>query len=122
MPNKGGRPRAEINQTEFEKLCGLQCTKEEICGWFSLTDKTLERWCRETYGKGFSEVFREKRQRGKIALRRSQFQLAEKSASMAIWLGKNYLDQHDTDITAANEASNGVLEAILQLERHGTEQ
>lgn len=118
----GGRPRKEINQSEFEKLCGLQCTKEEICGWFGITDKTLERLCREIYGKGFSEVFAEKRQRGKIALRRSQFQLAEKSASMAIWLGKNYLDQHDSDIVAANEASNGVLEAILALERNGTKQ
>lgn len=122
MPNKGGRPRAVINQTEFEKLCGLQCTKEEICGWFSITDKTLERWCRETYSKGFSEVFREKRQRGKIALRRSQFQLAEKSASMGIWLGKQYLDQHDEDIMASAEASNGVLEAILALERNGVKQ
>ena len=32
-----GRPRKEINQTEFEKLCGLQCTKEEICDWFRVT-------------------------------------------------------------------------------------
>lgn len=122
MPNKGGRPRAEINQNEFEKLCGLQCTKEEICGWFSITDKTLERWCKDTYNRGFSDVFREKRQRGKIALRRSQFQLAEKSASMGIWLGKQYLGQHDEDIRASAEASNGVLEAILALERNGVKQ
>ena len=36
------RPRKEINQVEFEKLCGLQCTLEEICGWFKITDKTLD--------------------------------------------------------------------------------
>ena len=27
-----GRPRKEINQIEFEKLCALQCTLEEIAG------------------------------------------------------------------------------------------
>ena len=31
----------------------------------------------------------------KIKLRRNQFKLSEKSASMAIWLGKQYLNQRD---------------------------
>ena len=43
----------------------------------------------------FSEVFKEKRGLGKISLRRSQWRLAEKSATMAIWLGKQYLGQKD---------------------------
>ena len=89
------RPRKEIDQKQFENLCGLQCTKEEICGWFDVTDKTLENWCKRTYKAGFSEVFRQKRGLGKISLRRHQWRLAEKSANMAIWLGKQYLDQKD---------------------------
>lgn len=89
------RPRAEINQEEFEKLCGLQCTKEEICDWFSITDKTLDAWCKRTYEQSFSVIFEKKRVRGKISLRRAQFKLAEKSAAMAIFLGKNYLGQTD---------------------------
>lgn len=32
------RPRKEIDQKNFESLCGLQCTKEEICGCFDVTD------------------------------------------------------------------------------------
>ena len=64
------RPRKEIDKKQFENLCGLQCTKEEICAFFELTDKTLESWCKRTYDKGFSEVFREKRGIGKISLRR----------------------------------------------------
>lgn len=71
-----GRPKKEIAQDQFEKLCGLQCTLEEICGWFDVTDKTLDRWCKETYGKSFSEVFAKKREAGKISLRRSQWRLA----------------------------------------------
>ena len=91
-----GRPRKEINQIEFEKLCALQCTLEEICGFFDVTDKTLEGWCKRTYNRGFSVVFAEKRGLGKISLRRAQFRLAEKNAAMAIFLGKNYLGQRDS--------------------------
>lgn len=91
----GGRPLKPINQIEFEKLCGLQCSQEEICGWFSVTDKTLNSWCKRTYDQSFSETFAEKRGVGKISLRRAQFRLAEKNANMAIWLGKQYLGQSD---------------------------
>lgn len=92
---KTGRPRKEIDQKQFENLCGLQCTEEEICGWFDVTDKTLNSWCRRVYGVNFSEVFKQKRVNGKISLRRSQFKLAENNANMAIWLGKQYLGQKD---------------------------
>lgn len=91
----GGRPLKSINQIEFEKLCGLQCTQEEICGWFGVTDKTLNSWCKRTYDQSFSEIFKEKRGVGKISLRRAQLRLAEKNANMAIWLGKQYLGQSD---------------------------
>ena len=93
--NKGGRPKKIIDQEQFEKLCGFQCTQEEICSWFDVTDKTLTSWCKETYGESFSEVYSKKREKGKISLRRAQFQLATKSAAMAIFLGKNYLGQTD---------------------------
>ena len=90
-----GRPAKEIDQKQFENLCGLQCTRDEICGWFGVTPKTLDGWCKRTYGEHFSEVFAKKRGKGKISLRRMQWRLAEKNASMAIWLGKQYLDQKD---------------------------
>lgn len=103
--NKGGRPKKQIDQREFEKLCFLQCTKQEFCSWFDTTDKTLERWCKETYGMGFSEVFRIKRENGIISLRRTQFQLAEKSPAMAIFLGKNLLGQTDKVEQTVNDVS-----------------
>lgn len=99
-----GRPRKKIDKKSFENLCGLQCTKGEICEFFEITDKTLESWCKREYGIGFSEVFRQKRRIGKISLRRAQFRLAEKSASMAIWLGKNILGQKDAPV----DVSGGV--------------
>lgn len=100
MPKKlGGRPQAEIDKKEFEKLCALQCTQEEICYFFDVSDKTLQSWCKRTYNKGFSEVFSAKRTVGKISLRRAQFQMAKKNPTMAIWMGKQYLGQQDIQTT-----------------------
>lgn len=92
-----GRPLKDIDKKLFERLCGIQCTITEICAVLDVDDKTLTRWCRQTYGKKFSEVFAEKRQLGFMSLRRAQFKLAETSAAMAIFLGKNYLGQIDKD-------------------------
>ena len=110
------RPRKEIDQKQFENLCGLQCTLEEICGWFGVTDKTLDGWCKRTYHASFSEVFKQKRGAGKISLRRSQWRLAEKSAAMAIWLGKQYLGQRDQIETtiAVDKREDDALSASLR--------
>ena len=120
------RPRKEIDQKQFENLCGLQCTLEEICGWFGVTDKTLDGWCKRTYRASFSEVFRQKRGLGKVSLRRSQWRLAEKNASMAIWLGKQYLGQRDivelglpTDNTQDDALSVSLREMAEGLESDG---
>ena len=96
QPKKMGRPRKQIDKRQFEAMCGLQCTLEEICEVIGVDDCTLNKWCKETYdGRTYSEVFREKRGLGKMSLRRTQFKLAEKSATMAIFLGKQYLGQTD---------------------------
>ena len=105
------RPRTIIDQTEFEKLCGLQCSLGEIAGWFDCSEDTIERWCKRTYDQGFAEVFAQKRGRGKIALRRAQFELAKKSAAMAIFLGKNYLGQTERQEIVAS--SNGLLDELI---------
>ena len=89
------RPNKEINSRQFEQCCAMQCTKDEICAFFDVTDKTLENWCKRTYKVGFSEIFSQKREIGKMSLRRSQMKMAESNPTMAIWLGKQYLGQRD---------------------------
>lgn len=107
------KPLKEIDKKQFELLCGLQCTEEEICSFFDVTDKTLTRWCKRTYKKRFSEVFKQKRQRGHVSLRRSQFKLSESNPTMAIWLGKQYLGQKDESrVTEEISASDGFIEAL----------
>lgn len=89
------RPVKEINKEQFESLCNLQCTLEEIAGFFKCNKDTINAWCKRTYDEGFSETYKKYSQNGKISLRRYQLRLAEKNASMAIWLGKQWLGQTD---------------------------
>lgn len=100
---KTGRPYKEIDKKLFENLCGIMCTEAEMCNLLDVTDKTLNSWCKRTYGKSFSEVYKKYSDTGRISLRRLQFQHAKKSVPMAIFLGKQYLGQRDyksVDVTA----------------------
>ena len=90
-----GRPKKEISKEQFEKLCGLQCTLDEIAGFFNCSPDTIERFCKSQYTRTFADTYKEYSAQGKISLRRYQFKLAEKSAAMAIFLGKNMLGQKD---------------------------
>jgi hypothetical protein len=92
---KMGRPPKEINWVEFEKLCALQCTQEEFCGWFDMCSDTLNAKVKEHYGKSFSEVFKLKKGTGKVSLRRTLWKQAEKSPAAAIWLSKQHLGMTD---------------------------
>lgn len=120
-PNKGGRPRKELNQQTFEGLCEIQATLEEIAGVLRVSEDTVERWCERTYDLGFAECFKKFSAGGKTSLRRYQFDLAKKgNATMLIWLGKQYLgqtdkpsDELDEDINP-EEISTEVLSGILQ--------
>ena len=96
-----GRPPIEIDQEQFEKLCEIQCTLEEIANVLKCSMDTVERWCKRTYEMSFAEAFKKYSATGKMSLRRNQFKLAETNATMAIWLGKQYLGQKDVQVLDA---------------------
>ena len=112
-----GRPRKEIDNKIFENLCGLQCTLEEIAGVFDCSVDTIERWCKREYRETFAEVYKKHSAKGKTSLRRTQFKLAEKSAAMAIFLGKNYLGQKDNIIETDEQTLQAVGEALVKIKR-----
>lgn len=96
MARRSGRPKIEISKIEFEKLCSIQCTEEEIAGWFGCSEETIRRFCKREYKEQFCEVYKKLSSKGKISLRRTQFRIAESgNPAMAIWLGKQYLGQTD---------------------------
>lgn len=89
------RPRIEIDFENFKKLCGLQCTLDEIASFFDCSKDTVERWCKRELKMSFAEAFKKHSSAGKISLRRWQFKMAEHNCAMAIFLGKNWLGQSD---------------------------
>jgi glutathione peroxidase-family protein len=100
-----GRPKIQIDNEQFKKLCELQCTKEEIAGFFNCGESKIEEYCKEEYGDTFQAVFKRLSVGGKMSLRRYQFELAKHNASMAIFLGKQMLGQRD-DIASLERKEN----------------
>lgn len=85
----------KINKDFFEKLCALQCSTREICGICNCTFEQLQEWCYQVYKAKYDDVYSVKSTKGKVSLRNLQFKLAEKSPTMAIYLGRIYLNQDD---------------------------
>jgi hypothetical protein len=93
------RPQKPIDWADVDKLCGLQCTEEEIAQFLGVSVDTLARRCQADHEMSFAEYFDQKRGVGRVSLRRSQWQLAQKgNATMLIWLGKQYLGQKDKSV------------------------
>ncbi|MGN1456936.1 MAG: hypothetical protein ACI4XP_03150 [Acutalibacteraceae bacterium] len=102
--SNAGRPKIQWTDKDYktlEGLCAIHATNDEIKTVLNLSYETIDRLCEEHYkdenGKpmNFSTVKEKYQSQGKISLRRLQFQHAEKSAAMAIFLGKQYLGQKD---------------------------
>jgi AraC-like DNA-binding protein len=111
-----GRPKKHINKSQFHKLCKLQCTEEEIADFFNLNVTTLQKLCYEIYGVGFSEIYRKYSDKGKISLRRSQWKLSETSVPMAIWLGKQHLNQKDIPVIDQSKHTHFVITTTENLQ------
>lgn len=107
-----GRPKIEIDKKQFENLCGLQCTLNEIAGWFNCSPDTIERWCVKEYKMTFAETYELKRGKGLMSLRRNQWKMAETNPTMAIFLGKQYLGQSDRVENRTKIESDGFIEAL----------
>lgn len=98
VQKQSGRPYVIQDEKAAIKLLAqlgqLKCTLKECAAMLKVTQQTLSNFfervpeAKESYERGL--------QVGNISLRRSQFRLAEKSASMNMFLGVNYLGQTDT--------------------------
>jgi len=130
MGKRGPRP-TEINWKEFDTLCAVQCTLEEISLFFGLSEDTIERAVVRQWNIPFAEYYAEKRRLGFVSLRRKQYQLAIKgNVTMLVWLGKNLLGQADrqelsgrfggpiqyerTDLTRLSDAELAQLEELVE--------
>lgn len=105
-----GRPKKQIDYGLVEKLAQIQCTQKEIASVLGMSERTLQK------DEKFMEVFNDCKEKGKASLRRIQWRHAEKSASMAMFLGKQYLGQRD-NLEVTNETEiNKVRELLFKIE------
>jgi len=88
--SNAGRPKRVIDYETCEKLASIFCTQEEIATFLNISVSTLG------HDKKFLQVHKKGLDIARMSLRRKQFKLADKSAAMCIFLGKNYLGQRDS--------------------------
>jgi hypothetical protein len=112
-----GRPEKYINWEHFEQLCGFQCTASEIASFLKVDKKTLFDRVEKQYGDSFSTVQVQLAETGLCSLRRYQFALAKKNASMAIHLGKTLLNQREVVINKNETVATQ--KAVLRLPDNG---
>lgn len=90
-----GRPKKEFDWQQFDDLCWLQCTLQDLCFFFKVSEDTIERRVKEKHSVTFAEYYKHASMGGKISLRRAQFQCAVEKLNpkMLEILGYYYLDQ-----------------------------
>lgn len=96
----GGRPRkliSELGKKLIENLAGLMCTDEEIADMMSDENMkiTVDTLHNRNNKATFLDCKAKGQSKGKVSLRRNQFKLSETNATMAIFLGKNWIGQTD---------------------------
>lgn len=93
-----GRPKLVLNETGkavIINLSSIMCTDEEIAACLGVTIETLQN---KDNIVAFLECKEKGTGNGKKSLRRIQFEIAKKgNATMAIWLGKQWLGQKDPE-------------------------
>jgi hypothetical protein len=102
------RPEAKIDLVELEKLCGMQCTDEEIAAFFGVSTRTIER---RRKVKRFSDVMDNAKAKGRVSVRRSLFRMAAKdNVAAAIFLSKNLLGYRDVVNTEHSGLAGGPIQ------------
>ncbi len=103
-----GRPKAKIDLAELEKLCGMQCTDEEIAAFFGISSRTITR---RRDSQKFRDIMDNARAKGRISVRRSLFKLAVAgNVAAAIFLSKNLLGYRDVVNTEHTGLSGGPIQ------------
>jgi hypothetical protein len=89
-----GRKAAQIDLLQLEQLCSMECSDQEIAGFFSVSVRTIQN--RRAQRK-FGDVMRRGDAKGRMSIRRAQVRQVEAgNVPMIIWMSKNRLGQKDT--------------------------
>ncbi len=109
---KKGQKRWDLHGrqwADFRKLAAMMATQKEVAAWFGVSVDVISDRLQEP---AYRRVWDEGQAQGKISLRRDQFALAKKNATMGIWLGKQYLEQEDKQRHEHSGPGGGPIEHI----------
>ena len=103
--NPIGRVPTHIDWDDVEQMFENQCTYEEVCGVYGLTEKTLKDRCIRETGTPLSLLMQAAGMRGRKRIRKAQvdFGCEKGNASLLIHLGEHYLGQvrkTEVDVTS----------------------
>jgi hypothetical protein len=115
MARKPGRPPIEIDYEAVEKLASIFCTQEEIAAFLGISHSKL------THDEEFMRIHKKGIEQAKMSLRRMQYRLANKSPAMAIFLGKQYLGQRDSDIHLTGDFDGRLKEIASAIRKSDTD-
>ncbi|MGD2065729.1 MAG: hypothetical protein PVI43_00985 [Candidatus Bathyarchaeota archaeon] len=122
-PKKGTKynNRFEPDWEDIKRLAHIQCTCGEIAAFLDCNVDTLNNRAKEKFDATIGEKVKEWAESGKCSLRRMQWKLAERSATMAIFLGKNMLGQSDK-VELGDDMKKMIREFIMQQAQEYNEQ
>jgi hypothetical protein len=115
QPESKGRPFKKIDWDEFEKLCAIQCTQSEIASWFGVHHDTMQKRVELEYQDSYTAIYKRFSETGKSSLRRTQYKLAQKSAAMAIFLGKQRMWLGQSDVPPDQIFSEETLKPFISI-------
>lgn len=87
----------EVDENYFKELCRLQFEENEVLTFLGIDEKQADKFCIMKFGQKFKQAYAKFRYEGIVSLRASQFELAAKSSTMALHLGKKYLDDDEDE-------------------------
>lgn len=112
--------KIHIELKEVRKLAAMQCSEAEVAAFFGIGVRKFKEIV-----LNFPEVkkaWEQGRELGKTSLRRKQFRLADNNATMAIHLGKQYLNQTEHSSIEINDKSSGDEFDLTKLDQNERDQ
>lgn len=98
------KKKVTVKLADVERLARLQCTHREAAGFLDMRVATFRQLIRKD--SRVRDAWERGQQMGLVSLRRKQMGLASVNATMAIFLGKQYLGQRDV-VTNEHTGADG---------------
>jgi 16S rRNA G527 N7-methylase RsmG len=118
---KKGRPKIIFGEDEMavvEEMAALFSPKSDIADLLLMDVATLERRVKEHTGKTLDQIMKKAEVAKKIELKRSMFELSKRNGTVAVYLGKQYLEEPEK----LEEAFEGIAVEVVDGSKQATEQ